>query len=96
MMQILKRAEALAGKESAIKLWLVTTRMQMRRRLTKEVRNKVLKYFPTRVFQTIIRENVALAECPSFGKTIFDYKLSSAGAEDYQSLALDILQGRTS
>ena len=96
MMQILKRAEVLSGKENAIKLWLVTTRMQMRRRLTKEVRNKVLKYFPTRVFQTIIRENVSLAECPSFGKTIFDYKLSSAGAEDYQSLAQDILQGRTS
>lgn len=95
MMQILKRAEALSGQE-ATKLWLVTTRMQMRRRLTKEVRNKVLKYFPTRVFQTIIRENVALAECPSFGKTIFDYKLSSAGAEDYQSLAQDLLQGRTS
>mgnify|MGYP000373703432 CR=1 FL=1 len=95
MMQILKRAESLSGKK-AIKLWLVTTRMQMRRRLTKEVRNKVLKYFPTRVFQTVIRENVALAECPSFGKTIFDYKLSSAGAEDYQSLAQDLLQGRTS
>jgi len=95
MMQILKRAESLSGK-NALKLWLVTTRMQMRRRLTKEVRNKVLKYFPTRVFQTVIRENVSLAECPSFGKTIFDYKLSSAGAEDYQSLAQDLLQGRTS
>ena len=95
MMQILKRAESLSGK-NAIQLWLVTTRMQMRRRLTKEVRNKVLKYFPTRVFQTVIRENVSLAECPSFGKTIFDYKMSSAGAEDYQSLALDLLQGRTS
>jgi len=95
MMQILKRAEALSGQDP-VTLWLVTTRMQMRRRLTKEVRNKVLKYFPTRVFQTIIRENVALAECPSFGKTIFDYKISSAGAEDYQSLADDLLQGRTS
>jgi len=95
MMQILKRAESLSGQDP-VTLWLVTTRMQMRRRLTKEVRNKVLKYFPTRVFQTVIRENVALAECPSFGKTIFDYKISSAGAEDYQSLAEDLLQGRTS
>lgn len=94
MMQILKRAESLSGH--TIKLWLVMTRMQMRRRLTKEVKNKVLKYFPRRVFQTVIRENVALAECPSFGKTIFDYKISSAGAEDYQSLAQDLLRGRTS
>jgi len=37
-----------------------------------------------------------LAESPSFGKTIFDYKGSSAGAEDYQSLAQDLLSGRTS
>lgn len=94
MMQILKRAEAMIGHE--IKLWLVTTRMQMRRRLTQEVRKRVLKYFPSRVFDTVIRENVSLAESPSFGKTIFDYKMSSAGAEDYQSLAQDLLRGRTS
>jgi chromosome partitioning protein len=94
MMHILKRAESLAGRE--IKLWLVMTRMQMRRRLTQEVRSKVLKYFPGRVFTTAIRENVSLAECPSFGKTIFDYKVKSAGGEDYRSLAQDILHGRTS
>jgi len=94
MMQILKRAESLSGHE--IKLWLVMTRMQMRRRLTQEVRSRVLKYFPSRVFDTAIRENVSLAECPSFGKTIFDYKNTSAGAEDYQSLAADLLHGRTS
>lgn len=94
MMQILKRAESMSGQ--AIKLWLVSTRMQMRRRLTQEVRNKILKYFPNRVFNTVIRENVSLAESPSFGKTIFDYKVSSAGAEDYLSLAQDVIQGRTS
>jgi len=94
MMQILKRAESLIGHQ--INLWLVSTRMQMRRRLTQEVRKRVLKYFPGRVFSTVIRENVSLAESPSFGKTIFDYKESSAGAEDYQSLAQDLLSGRTS
>jgi len=94
MMHILKRAESVAGRE--IKLWLVMTRMQMRRRLTKEVRERVLKYFPTRVLSTSIRESVALAESPSFGKTIFDYRVKSAGAEDYQALAQDILHGRTS
>jgi chromosome partitioning protein len=94
MMHILKRAESLSGRST--KLWLVMTRMQMRRRLTQEVRNRVLKYFPGRVFKTAVRENVALAECPSFGQTIFDYKSNSAGGEDYQSLAHDVLQGRTS
>lgn len=94
MMQILKRAESMIGRK--LNLWLVSTRMQMRRRLTQEVRNRILKYFPGRVFNTVIRENVSLAESPSFGKTIFDYKGTSAGAEDYQSLAEDLLSGRTS
>jgi chromosome partitioning protein len=70
--------------------------MDMRRRLAHEVRNRILKYFPGRVYQTIVRENVALAECPSFGKTIFEYKATSAGAEDYFSLAQDILDRRIS
>lgn len=94
MMQILKRAEAVSGHN--IRLWIVSTRMQLRRRLTEEVRARLLKYFPGRVLRTVIRENVSLAECPSFGKTIFDYKDKSAGAEDYQSLAQDLLGGRTS
>lgn len=93
MMQILKRAEELAGHR--IRLWLVSTRMQMRRKLTEEVRNRILKYFPGRVFFTPVRENVALAECPSFGKTIFDYRKNSPGAEDYFSLAQDLMSGRT-
>ncbi len=94
MMQILKRSESLSG--NTIKLWLLSTRMNMRRRLTHEVRSRILKYFPGRVFNTVIRENVALAECPSFGKTIFEYRKNSAGAEDYYSLAQDLLRGRTS
>ncbi len=94
LMQILQRAQSLSGKE--VLVWLASTRMQMQRRLTQEVRKRVLQYFPGRVFQTMIRENVALAECPSFGKSIFDYKKKSNGADDYQALAQDLISGRTS
>jgi chromosome partitioning protein len=94
LMQTLKRVQALSGKE--IVLWLASTRMQMSRRLTQEVRKRILKYFPGRVFQTMIKECVALAESPSFGKSIFDYKKDSKSAEDYQSLAQDLISGRTS
>jgi chromosome partitioning protein len=94
LMQTLKRVQTLSGKE--IVLWLASTRMQMSRRLTHEVRKRILKYFPGRVFQTVIKECVALAESPSFGKSIFDYKKDSKSAEDYQSLAQDLISGRTS
>lgn len=94
LMQTLKRVQMLSGKE--IVMWLASTRMQMSRRLTHEVRKRILKYFPGRVFQTMIKECVALAESPSFGKSIFDYKKDSNSAEDYQSLAQDLISGRTS
>ena len=65
-----------------IPLWIVLTRYQKRRRLTRDIRKKLLQYFSGRVLATAIRENVALAESPSFGKTIFEFKASSHGAED--------------
>lgn len=44
-----------------------------------------------RFFQTKIRRNIRLAEAPSFGQSIFDYAPNSHGAEDYLSLAQEIL-----
>ena len=44
-----------------------------------------------RIFRTVIRRNVKLAESPSYGKTIFDYEPSSHGAEDYSALAEEFL-----
>lgn len=43
-----------------------------------------------RLFHTRIRRNIRLAECPSFGQSIFDYAPSSRGAEDYASLAAEV------
>jgi chromosome partitioning protein len=43
-----------------------------------------------RLFQTRIRRNIRLAECPSFGQSIFDYAPTSRGAEDYASLAAEV------
>ena len=43
-----------------------------------------------KVFDAMIRRNVKLAECPSFGKTIFEYAPRSPGAMDYLALAKEI------
>jgi len=48
-------------------------------------------WYGARVFDTTVRRNVKLAECPSFGRTIFDYAPSSHGAEDYGALAGELL-----
>jgi len=48
-----------------------------------------------RVFETKIRRNIKLAECPSFGKSIFDYAPKSPGAADYAALADEVLRAPT-
>jgi chromosome partitioning protein len=42
------------------------------------------------IFETRIRRNIKLAECPSFGQSIFGYAPSCHGAEDYAALAKEV------
>jgi chromosome partitioning protein len=56
-------------------------------------RHAAAPWADARLFQTRIRRNIRLAECPSFGQSIFQYSPASRGAEDYASLAAEI-QGR--
>src|SRR5256714_879263 len=44
-----------------------------------------------RIFNTRIRRNIKLAECPSFGRSIFGYAPHCNGAEDYAALAREVL-----
>ena len=43
------------------------------------------------IFDTIIRRNIKLAECPSHGLSIFDYAPKSNGATDYTALAGELV-----
>ncbi|MBX9625050.1 MAG: AAA family ATPase [Gemmataceae bacterium] len=49
-----------------------------------------------RVFDAKVRRNVKLAECPSYGKSIFQYAPRSTGAADYAALAAEVLGGAVS
>jgi chromosome partitioning protein len=53
--------------------------------------NRQAPWAGARTFQTRIRRNIRLAEAPSFGQSIFQYAPGSHGAEDYKSLANEIL-----
>jgi chromosome partitioning protein len=46
----------------------------------------------TRLYETCIRRNIKLAECASFGQTIFDYAAKSNGAADYARLAEEVFE----
>ena len=53
-------------------------------------RNADAPWADAKVFKTRIRRNIRLAECPSFGQSIFQYAPTSRGAEDYASLAAEL------
>lgn len=62
-----------------------------RKRLARAVADTIRNYFGDLVFATVIRENVALAEAPAKGQTIFEYLPKSPGAEDYLALSEEVL-----
>ncbi|MFW5442978.1 MAG: ParA family protein [Methylococcaceae bacterium] len=92
MMGTVKRFEAVLKKK--YKLSLVMSRFATTRRISKEVLNTLQQYFPEQVLATVIREAALLAECPSFGKTILEYRPGSRSARDFRSLATDFLEGK--
>lgn len=63
-----------------------------RKRLARAVSDTIRAYFGDLVFDTVIRSNVALAEAPANGQTIFEYSQKSPGAEDYEALAKEVLE----
>lgn len=70
---------------------VIATMYDSRKVLNRDVVETIKKYFGEMVFQTLIRDNVALAEAPAQRKDIFAYNKSSTGAEDYLSLCREIL-----
>jgi chromosome partitioning protein len=62
-----------------------------RKRLARAVADTIRAYFGDLVFDTVVRSNVALAEAPAHGQSIFEYSAKSSGAEDYLSLAEEVL-----
>ena len=63
-----------------------------RKTLNKSVSELINDSFCDKVFKTVIRDNVALAEAPIKGLNIFEYNKNSNGAKDYMDLALEVLK----
>jgi chromosome partitioning protein len=71
---------------------VLLTMYDNRLNLSKQVRSDVQNFFREKVFQTVINRNVKLSEAPSFGKPIIFYDIASRGAQNYLSLAQEIIQ----
>jgi len=72
-------------------LGAVLTMFDDRNRLSADVMAELHRFFPDRVFKSVIPRNVRLAEAPSFGRPIMEYDPWSKGAKAYERLAKEIL-----
>ncbi|WP_310992135.1 ParA family protein [Aequorivita marina] len=71
---------------------LLLTMFDQRLRLSNQVVDEVKKHFDEMVFETIIMRNVRLSEAPSYGESIISYDASSKGADNYLSLAHELIK----
>jgi len=83
---------------SAIVLCLYEASMKLSQEVVRDLetflekgRNKESPWAQAQILTTRIRRNIKLAECPSFGESIFTYAPTCNGAEDYAALAEEVL-----
>jgi chromosome partitioning protein len=72
-------------------LGLLATRFDSRTNHSKEVIKLLTDYFGSQVFDTVIRENICLAEAPSFKKSILSYAPKSNASTDFRALATEVI-----
>ncbi|MFA5126762.1 MAG: AAA family ATPase [Patescibacteria group bacterium] len=72
-------------------LGAVMTMYDSRNRLSNAVFQELYKFFPAKIFRSVIPRNVRVAEAPSHGKTIKDYDPESQGSKAYKRLAQEIV-----
>ena len=71
---------------------VVACRYDGRTRLSRLVLTELRRALPGKVFQTVIRENVRMRECPASGQSILGYAPDSHAAEDYRALAREMVE----
>jgi chromosome partitioning protein len=74
---------------------VIMTMYDARTRLAPQVVAEVRRFFPTRIFRTVVPRTVRLAEAPSYGQAITEYDASGRGAQAYRELADELLERLT-
>jgi chromosome partitioning protein len=72
-------------------LGAVLTMYDKRFKLANDVLSELYRYFPNKIFRSVIPRNVRLSEAPSHGQTILTYDPKSKGAKAYERLAKEFV-----
>lgn len=70
---------------------VLMTMFDARTRLSAHVVEEVRRYFPQRIFGSVVPRSVRLAEAPSYGQAIVEYDPSSRGAEAYEAFTNELI-----
>ncbi len=87
----IKRVKKLLNPDIDIEGVLMTM-FSSRTNLAIQVVDEVKKFFPQKVYKTIIPRNIRLSEAPGFGQPVIVYDRTSRGAESYMELAEEVLE----
>ena len=71
---------------------ILACRVDHRTRHAQDIEEQLRKRFGRKVYAATIRENIRLAEAPSFGQAILQYDSNSSGAADYRALATLVIK----
>ena len=74
---------------------VLLTMFDGRTNLAIQVAQEVKRFFPGKVYATVIPRNIRLSEAPSHGKPITAYDRGCRGAEAYLALANEFLKKNT-
>jgi chromosome partitioning protein len=71
---------------------ILLTMFDSRNNLSHQVAEEIRAHFPDRLFSTVIARNVRLSESPSHGKPALLYDVHSTGAQNYLTLAKELIE----
>lgn len=71
---------------------VVITFFDLRSKLARQVNDMLVKLFDSKLYNTVIPQNIKLNEAQANGKSIFDYAPESKGAEAYKNLTNEVIE----
>jgi chromosome partitioning protein len=89
LLEVIEKIQKRLNKELKVG-GVFITQYDSRKVLNRDIVSTIEAHFKNEVFNTKIRDNIALAEAPAQGLDIFRYSPKSYGAEDYLSLCVEI------
>lgn len=70
---------------------VLATMYDARTNLSIQVLDEIKRFFPDKLYKSVIPRNVRLSEAPSYGEPIIKYDITSKGADAYLSLAREVI-----